>query len=131
MGPVCKLISLEKEVEMKFKLVLIFVLAALVEAEAQKKGNGSKGGKGNGGKGGKRNRPVPCTEENQGRCECGDESKGFQTYTFMVDDIQRCFTTYIPPDRINETLPLMILSHCYSMDNLTGIFMSSENSAIN
>jgi len=69
--------------------------------------------------------PVKCDVDDPGRCECGSVSEGFQTYTFMVDDVQRCFTTYIPLDIQPEKLPLplMITSNCYGRDTLGGLQM--------
>jgi len=75
--------------------------------------------------------PVPCNDEDPGHCECGDTSKGFQTYTFMVEDVQRCFTTYFPLVREGEILPLMITSNCYGKDTLGGIQMKKTNHAWN
>merc|ERR1711874_407102 len=70
---------------------------------------------------------VPCDEEDPGRCECADVSQGFQTYTFILDDVQRCFTTYIPLNRTGEKLPLMISPNCYARDKLESIQMGSSS----
>ena len=62
--------------------------------------------------------PIECTDDNKGHCECAD-AEGFQTYTFMVGDEQRCFTTYFPPDRVGEILPVILSPNCYSKDKIT------------
>ena len=59
--------------------------------------------------------PIECTDDNKGHCECADV-EGFQTYTFMVGDDQRCFTTYFPPNRDGEILPLVLSPNCYAKD---------------
>merc|ERR1711953_150984 len=97
-------------------------------------GNGGKGGNGgNGGSGGntpteapvnpneKPTDPTKCSDANQGRCECGDESKGFTTYTFWQFDVQRCFTVYQPLDRAGQVLPVVFAPNCYATDKLSGI----------
>merc|ERR1719219_1669894 len=48
--------------------------------------------------------------EKDGNCECGDTTKGFQTYTFMQDDVQRCFTVFHPLERAGEVLPVVFFS---------------------
>merc|ERR1712102_13339 len=48
---------------------------------------------------------VACTSTSG--CECGDSSKGFQTYTFTQNNRQRCFTIFHPLSRQNEVLPVM------------------------
>ena len=45
--------------------------------------------------------------------------------------IQRCFTTYIPPDLKDEKLPLMMLSQCYARDKLGMLHMKDIDSPIN
>ena len=73
--------------------------------------------------------PTECNESNQGRCECGDPSKGITTYTFKIDDVQRCFTVYHPS---TEKLPVLLSPNCYASDKLMGIRMSeraTENKA--
>ena len=45
--------------------------------------------------------------------------------------IQRCFTTYIPPDLKDEKLPLMMLSQCYARDKLVMMLMKDIDSPIN
>ena len=69
--------------------------------------------------------PTVCNGANQGRCECGDQSQGFTTYTFWVEDQQRCFTVYQP--EFSEPLPVMIFSQCYGKDKLSSIAMDSMN----
>ncbi len=65
--------------------------------------------------------PTACTSANRGRCECGDESQGFQTYTFWLGDIQRCFTVFTPPNRKSERLAVVLAPNCYAKDQLRGI----------
>merc|ERR1711971_909272 len=65
--------------------------------------------------------PTACTDANAGRCECGDTSKGFQTYTFWLGDVQRCFTVFHPPSRASEVLPVVLAPNCYAKDKLQGI----------
>merc|ERR1711971_616054 len=65
--------------------------------------------------------PTACTDANAGRCECGDTSKGFQTYTFWLGDVQRCFTVFHPPTRASEALPVVLAPNCYAKDKLQGI----------
>merc|ERR1712037_247902 len=65
--------------------------------------------------------PTACTDANAGRCECGDTSKGFQTYTFWLGDVQRCFTVFHPPTRASEVLPVVLAPNCYAKDKLQGI----------
>jgi len=104
-------------------------------------GNGGKGGwtpppnggGGNGGNGGntpteapvdpdeKPTDPTKCSSANQGRCDCGNESNGFTTYTFWQFDVQRCFTVYQPLDRAGEVLPVVFAPNCYAADKLSGI----------
>merc|ERR1711884_306222 len=97
-------------------------------------GKGGKGGNGgNGGSGGntpteapvdpdeKPTDPTKCSDANQGRCECGDESKGFTTHTFWQFDVQRCFTVYQPLDRAGQVLPVVFAPNCYASDKLSGI----------
>merc|ERR1712241_1550192 len=149
MGPVDKLISKAKE--MNFKLLLAFALLALAIAEAQKNGkqpkgpkggNGSKGGKGSkgpkgpGGNSGEDSGEVPppgpvgpdseivvCT--GSCTCESGDTSKGFTTYGFVKDGVQRCFTVFHPLERAGESLPVVISSQCYGKDKLQSISMKN------
>merc|ERR1711884_440450 len=91
-------------------------------------GNGGKGGNGgNGGSGGntpteapvdpdeKPTDPTKCSDANQGRCDCGDESKGFTTYTFWQFDVQRCFTVYQPLDRAGQVLPVVFAPNCQAL----------------
>ena len=75
--------------------------------------------------------PMPCTPSNKGHCECGDETFGFHTYIFYVDDQQRCFTVYHPNDRASEILPVFFSSNCYANDQLQGIDMVNPNSPNN
>ena len=51
--------------------------------------------------------PAKCSDANMGRCDCGDESQGFTTYTFWQGDVQRCFTVFIPNERAGEVLPVV------------------------
>ena len=46
-------------------------------------------------------------------------------------EIQRCFTTYIPPDLKDEKLPLMMLSQCYARDKLVMMLMKDIDSPLN
>merc|ERR1739844_439783 len=71
-----------------------------------------------------------CTAETC-TCESGDPSKGFQTYGFVQDGVQRCFTVFHPLDRAGESLPVVISSQCYGKDNLQSISMTNENTADN
>merc|ERR1719468_489086 len=52
--------------------------------------------------------PTACTDANAGRCECADTSEGFQTYTFWLGDVQRCFTVFHPNSRASEVLPVLL-----------------------
>ena len=64
--------------------------------------------------------PTACSPENAGRCECGDPSDGFTTYTFWQNDQQRCFTIYHPT--MQETaLPVVFNPNCYAEDKLQGL----------
>merc|ERR1711935_337595 len=65
--------------------------------------------------------PTACTDANAGRCECGSTDKGFQTYTFWLGDVQRCFTVFHPPTRASEILPVVLAPNCYAQDKLQGI----------
>ena len=47
--------------------------------------------------------------------------KGFQTYTFWLGDVQRCFTVFHPPTRASEVLPVVLAPNCYAKDKLQGI----------
>merc|ERR1711971_1491731 len=40
--------------------------------------------------------PTACTDANAGRCECGDTSKGFQTYTFGWEMSNVVLQSFIP-----------------------------------
>ena len=62
--------------------------------------------------------PTACSASNQGRCECGDTSRGFQTYTFWMENVQRCFTVFHPTSRASEKLPVLIQPNCYAEDRL-------------
>ena len=64
--------------------------------------------------------PTKCSAANQGRCPCGDEDKGFTTYTFWQGDEQRCFHVFFPPERKGEVLPVAVYSNCYAKDSLAG-----------
>jgi len=67
-----------------------------------------------------------CTDENEGRCECAT-AEGFQTYTFYVGEVQRCFTVFHPPSRASEALPVVLSPNCYAEDKLTGIDAINKN----
>merc|ERR1712241_121389 len=106
-------------------------------------GNGGNGGKGPGGNSGEDSGeatpppgPIgpdseiaPCT--GSCTCESGDTSKGFQTYGFVQNGVQRCFTVFHPLARAGETLPVVISSQCYGKDKLQSISMKNENAADN
>jgi len=64
--------------------------------------------------------PTACSDANAGRCECGDPAEGFQTYTFWLGDVQRCFTVFYPPTR-DGALPVVLAPNCYAKDKLSGI----------
>ena len=70
--------------------------------------------------------PTECNDSNQGRCECGEVSKGFITYTFWLGDVQRCFTVYRPKNRGSESLPVVLSNQCYGEDRLMSINMNSD-----
>jgi hypothetical protein len=72
--------------------------------------------------------PVECTAENEGSCECGDNSQGFYTYTFWQGEVQRCFTIYFPLDRATEQLPVLFSPNCYAEDTLDSLHMGKESS---
>ena len=55
----------------------------------------------------------------------------FETYTFWIGDVQRCFTVFRPPSRASESLPVSLFSNCYAQDHLDGIFMVEPNSPFN
>ena len=65
--------------------------------------------------------PTACTDANAGRCECANTASGFQTYTFWLEDVQRCFTVFHPPTRASEALPVVLAPNCYAQDRLSGI----------
>ena len=58
-------------------------------------------------------------------CESGDTSKGFTTYGFVKDGVQRCFTVFHPLERAGESLPVVISSQCYGKDKLQRLIDSS------
>jgi len=64
--------------------------------------------------------PTACTDANAGRCECADPAEGFQTYTFWLGDVQRCFTVFYPTSR-SGALPVVLAPNCYAKDKLSGI----------
>ena len=79
--------------------------------------------------------PVPgtteimeCTSDNE--CECGDTAKGFYTYTFKVDNVQRCFTVFHPNLAVGD-LPIVFSPNCYAKDKLQGIHMTNPNAKDN
>ena len=77
--------------------------------------------------------PLQCSDDYNGRCQCGEVSKGFTTYTFWLRDIERCFTVYRPVERALEVLPVVLTSQCYGKDRLGAIGMMNgrtpQNSA--
>merc|ERR1712156_925214 len=92
-------------------------------------GKGPKGPKGPGGNSGEDSGEAPppgpvgpdseialCT--GSCTCESGDTSKGFTTYGFVKDGVQRCFTVFHPLERAGESLPVVISSQCYGKDKL-------------
>merc|ERR1711881_762875 len=142
-----------------FALVALAVVEAQKKGNGKApKGKGGKGGKGgnggNGGNGGK-GKGGGSSEENSGEettasppgpvgpdtevavcgndcsCEKGDASQGFQTYGFVQDGVQRCFTVFHPTERADETLPVVISSQCYGKDKLSSISMKSVFAADN
>ena len=56
-----------------------------------------------------------------GRCDCGNPSNGFTTYTFWQGEVQRCFTVFIPNERAGEVLPVVFGPNCYAGDVLMSI----------
>ena len=42
------------------------------------------------------------------------------TYTFMLGEVERCFTVYHPLNQ-NGALPVMFAPNCYAKDKLSGI----------
>merc|ERR1712109_108344 len=110
-------------------------------------GNGGSGGNGKGPKGpggnsgedsGEVPPPGPVGPDSEialctGSCTCesGDTSKGFTTYGFVKDGVQRCFTVFHPLERAGESLPVVISSQCYGKDKLQSISMKNENAADN
>ena len=80
--------------------------------------------------------PELCTDENQGRCDCGDQSLGFYTFTFWQEEVQRCFTVFYPLERLVDEVPeqlaVVFSPHCYSKDKLNGaLSMTNPNKADN
>merc|ERR1711963_1057839 len=110
-------------------------------------GNGGSGGNGKGPKGpggnsgedsGEVPPPGPVGPDSEialctGSCTCesGDTSKGFTTYGFVKDGVQRCFTVFHPLERAGESLPVVISPQCYGKDKLQSISMKNENAADN
>merc|ERR1711992_431807 len=105
-------------------------------------GKGPKGPKGPGGNSGEDSGEAPppgpvgpdseialCT--GSCTCETGDTSKGFTTYGFVKDGVQRCFTVFHPLERAGEILPVVISPQCYGKDSLGSISMKNENAADN
>merc|ERR1712109_44914 len=105
-------------------------------------GKGPKGPKGPGGNSGEDSGEVPppgpvgpdseialCT--GSCTCETGDTSKGFTTYGFVKDGVQRCFTVFHPLERAGESLPVVFSPQCYGKDNLMSISMKSVFAADN
>ena len=79
--------------------------------------------------------PTRCATNNKGSCECGDETKGFTTYTFWLEIneqvVQRCFTVFRPSNRKTEVLPVLLRMQCYAKDTLGGMDMINTNSPTN
>lgn len=75
--------------------------------------------------------PVECTSGNAGNCECADTSKGFTTYTFHLNGVQRCFTVYRPKGHDSQKLPVVFSPNCYAHDRLIGIDMTNEHTPEN
>jgi len=80
--------------------------------------------------------PELCTDENQGRCDCGDQSLGFYTFTFWQEEVQRCFTVFYPLERVVDEVPeqlaVVFSPHCYSKDKLNGkLSMTNTKAADN
>ena len=79
--------------------------------------------------------PVTNTTVNEciaatSSCECSDISKGFKTYTFMLGEVERCFTVYHPLNQ-NGALPVMFAPNCYAKDKLSGIEGLNDKSSGN
>merc|ERR1712051_585491 len=78
--------------------------------------------------------PVSNTTVNEcdgaSSCECSDPSKGFMTYTFMLGEVERCFTVYHPLNQ-NGALPVMFAPNCYAKDKLSGIEGLNDKSSGN
>ena len=68
---------------------------------------------------------VECDAQNPGSCECGETSEGFNTYTFWIGDVQRCFTVFHPNSRKSQKLPVVLSPNCFAEDRLQGISMTS------
>ena len=61
--------------------------------------------------------PSVCNTQNQGICDCSNE-EGFTTYTWYVQEQQRCFTIYQPSHLSDQDLPVVISNSCYTQNNL-------------
>ena len=75
-----------------------------------------------------------CSSANQGHCECGDVSRGFQTYVFTMESEVRCFTEYIPRTFDVEPiwpLPVLFSPSCYGKDKVGGYNMIGNKSLPN
>ena len=72
-----------------------------------------------------------CTAINKGHCECGDRTKGFTTYVFEADGVHRCFTVYRPPNRCEESLPIVMQMQCYAGDKLKSLSMMDPEASYN
>lgn len=52
------------------------------------------------------------------------------TYTFMLGEVERCFTVYHPLNQ-NGALPVMFAPNCYAKDKLSGIEGLNDKSSGN
>ena len=52
------------------------------------------------------------------------------TYTFMLGEVERCFTVYHPLN-LNGALPVMFSPNCYAKDKLSGIEGLNDKSSGN
>ena len=77
--------------------------------------------------------PTECNADNKGRCPCGNKSKGFTTYTFWINERQRCFHVFRLLTRVTERLPVLMTMQCYGKDRLKYEYvqMTSNSSLAN
>lgn len=70
-------------------------------------------------------KPTLCTTSNKGHCDCANlqsDFKGGNTYTWYIDNVQRCLTTYVPEAlKSNTSLPTVMYFQCYAKDSLNGL----------